>query len=54
MLQKIFFPMYLEHQAFAIKSAGWKVTKIHFHLRFEQKPFKKKVYFNESKIKTKF
>ena len=42
MLQKRFFPMYLEHLAFIIKRAGWNVTKIHSHLRFEQKTFKKK------------
>ena len=40
-LQKIFFAMYLEHLAFVIIRAGWKVTKIHSHLRFEKKPFKK-------------
>ena len=34
--------MYLEHLAFVIKSAGWKVTKIHTHLTFEQKRFKEK------------
>ena len=42
MLQKIFSPMYSEHLAFVTKRAGWKVTKINSHLRFEQKPFKKK------------
>ena len=35
MLQKRFLPMYLEHLAFVIKRAGWKVTKIHAHLTFE-------------------
>ena len=34
--------MDLEHLAFVIKRAGWKVTKIHAHLTFEQKRFKKK------------
>ena len=34
--------MYLEHLAFVIKRAGWKVTKIDDHLPFEQKRFKKK------------
>ena len=33
--------MYLEHLAFVIKRVGWKVTKIHAHLTFEQKSFKK-------------
>ena len=42
MLKKKFIPMYLEHLAFVIKRAGWKVTKIHAHLTFEQKRFKKK------------
>ena len=34
--------MYLEHLTFVIKRAGWKVTKIHAHLTFEQKHFKEK------------
>ena len=42
MLKKTFLPMYLEHLAFVIKRAGWKVTKIHAHLTFEQKRFKEK------------
>ena len=42
MLKKNFLPMYLEHLAFPIKRAGWKVTKIHEHLTFEQKRFKEK------------
>ena len=42
MLQKRFLPMYLEHLAFVIKRAGWKVTKIHAHLTFEHKCFLKK------------
>ena len=42
MLKKNFLPMYLEHLAFVIKRAGWKVTKIHAHLTFEQKRFKEK------------
>ena len=32
--------MYLEDLAFFIKRAGWKVTKIHSHLTFEQARFK--------------
>ena len=44
--------MYLEHLAFVIKRASWKVTKIHAHLTFEQKRFKN-IYFDESKIKTR-
>ena len=33
--------MYLEDLAFCIKRAGWKVTKIHAHLTFEQSQFKR-------------
>ena len=33
--------MYLENLAFCIKRAGWKVTKIHAHLTFEQSRFKR-------------
>ena len=40
MLKKHFLPMYLEELAFVIKKVGWKVTKIHVHLTFEQKRFK--------------
>ena len=32
--------MYLEDLVFCIKRAGWKVTKIHSHLTFEQARFK--------------
>ena len=45
MLQKRFFPMYLEHLAFLIKRAGWKVTKIDAYLTFEQKCFLKKIFW---------
>ena len=41
--------MYLEHLAFVIKKAGWKVTKIHAHLTFEQKRFKKKFFLMNQK-----
>ena len=34
--------MYLEDLVFCIKRGGWKVTKIHSHLTFEQKRFKQK------------
>ena len=33
--------MYLEDLVFCIKRAGWKVTKIHSHLTFEQSRFKR-------------
>ena len=39
--KKLFLPMYLENLAFCIKRAGWKVTKIHAHLTFEQSRFKR-------------
>ena len=42
MLKKIFLTTYLEELAFVIKRAGWKVTKIHAHLTFEQERFKQK------------
>ena len=34
--------MYLKDLLFCIKRAGWKVTKIHSYLTFEQKRFKQK------------
>ena len=33
--------MYLEDLNFCIKRAGWKGTKIHWHLTFDQAPFKR-------------
>ena len=39
---KKFLPMYLEDLVFCIKRAGWKVTKIHSHITFEQARFKQK------------
>ena len=41
-LKKLFLPVYLEDLVFCIKRAGWKVTKIHSHLTFEEKRFKQK------------
>ena len=41
--------MYLEYLAFVIKRAGWKVTKLHAHLTFEQKRFKKKIILMNQK-----
>ena len=40
LFKKCFLPMYSEDLAFCIKRAGWKVTKIHAHLTFEQSRFK--------------
>ena len=34
--------MYIEHLVFCIKRAGWKMTKIHGHLTFEQIRFKQR------------
>ena len=42
LFKKNFLPIYLEDIVFFIKRAGWKVTKIHAHLTFEQKRFKQK------------
>ena len=42
MLKLKFLKMFLESLIFCIKRAGWKVTKIHSHLTFEQKRFKLK------------
>ena len=41
LFKKLFLPMYLEDLALCIKRAGWKVTKIHAHLTFEQSRFKR-------------
>ena len=41
--------MYLENLVFVIKRAGRKVTKIHAHLTFEQKRFKKKFFLMNQK-----
>ena len=40
--------MYLENLVFVIKRAGRKVTKIHAHLTFEQKRFKKKFFLKNN------
>ena len=41
LFKKYFLPMYLEDLVFCIKRAGWKVTRIHSHLTFEQSRFKR-------------
>ena len=41
LLPKKFIPLYLEDLAFVIKRYGWRVTKIHKHITFDQVPFKK-------------
>ena len=41
LFKKYFIRMYLEDLVFCLKRAGWKVTKIHAHLTFEQSRFKR-------------
>ena len=41
LFKKYVFPIYLEDLVFCIKRAGWKMTKIHSHLTFEQSRFKR-------------
>ena len=41
LFKKCFIPLHLEDLDFCIKRAGWKVTKIHSHLTFDQECFKK-------------
>ena len=53
MLKFFFLPMYLEELAFVIKRAGWKVTKIHAHLTFEQKQFKQNFFLMNQKSRQK-
>ena len=36
LFKKKCFPMYIEHLAIDIKKLGWRVTKIHKHITFEQ------------------
>ena len=49
MLKKKFILLYWEHLAFVIKRVGWKVIKIHAHLTFKQKWFKKDFIFMNQK-----
>ena len=41
LFKKHFILLYLEDLNFCIKRAGWKVTKIHSHLTFDQEHFKR-------------
>ena len=41
MIEKKCIPHYLEDLSFIIKRTRWVVTKIHAHLTFDQKPFKR-------------
>ena len=43
--------MYLEDLAFCIKRAGWKVTKSHAHLTFEQSTFQQNFILMNEKSK---
>ena len=45
--------MYLEDLVFCIKRAGWKVTKIHSHLTFEQSRFKQNFILMNQKSRQK-
>ena len=47
-LKKI-IPMYLEDLVFCIKTVGWKITKIHLHLIFEQARFKENFILRNQK-----
>ena len=49
--KKNFLPMYLEDLVFCIKRAGWKVTKIHSHLTFEQARFKQNFILMNQKLR---
>ena len=49
LFNKNFLPMHLEDLFFCIKGAGWKVTKIHSHLTFEQERFKQKIILMNQK-----
>ena len=51
LFKKYFIPMYLEDLVFCIKRAGWKVTKIHAHLTFEQSRFKRNFILMNQKSK---
>ena len=53
LFKKIFLPMYLEDLVFCIKRAGWKVTKIHSHLTFEQARFKQNFILMNQKSRQK-
>ena len=49
LFKKYVFPIYLEDLVFCIKRAGWKMTKIHSHLTFEQSRFKRNFIFMNQK-----
>ena len=51
LFKKIFMPMHLEDLVFDIKRAGWKVTKIHSHLTFEQARFKQNFILMNQKLR---
>ena len=51
LFRKLFLPMYLEDLTFCIKRAGWKVTKIHAHLTFEQSRFKRNFILMNQKLR---
>ena len=53
LFEKKCFPLYLEHLALLIKRLGWVVTKIHQHITFEQKRFKKNFIIRNQKARQK-
>ena len=53
LFKKNFLPMYLEDLVFCIKKTGWKVTKIHSHLTFEQARFKQNFMLMNQKSRQK-
>ena len=53
LFKKNFLPMYLEDLVSCIKRAGWKVTKIHSHLTFEQARFKQNFILMNQKSRQK-
>ena len=53
LFKKNFLLMYLEDLVSCIKRAGWKVTKIHSHLTFEQARFKQNFILMNQKSRQK-
>ena len=53
MFPKKFIPLYLEHLRFLIKRAGWVVTKLYSHFKFEQDAFKKDFVLMNQKSRCK-
>ena len=43
--------MYVDHNHFLVKRAGWKVTNVHRYYTFEQDPFKKEYILGNQKAR---